>query len=153
MFPLKLQEPFAEGQMSTDIETCLHGFMGRVFVSLAFRHQPQWGTADAEIKTPPLQPLMGAQGYQRFPLFKPGVRTKPYTTCFAYILPYKIMYLLVSWQLFLWQNNSLCKQRQSVVKGLTFQTRVVQIKTHTSKRLQYERFLFGQDKTVFVLYK
>ena len=31
--------------------------------------QPQWGTADAEIKNP----LVGAKGYQRFPLFKPGV--------------------------------------------------------------------------------
>ena len=39
---------------------------------LSFRlpaEQPQWGTADAEIKNP----LVGARGYQMFPLFKPGV--------------------------------------------------------------------------------
>ena len=33
------------------------------------RQKPQWGTADAEIKNP----LVGDEGYQRFPLFKPGV--------------------------------------------------------------------------------
>ena len=49
--------------------------------------QFQWGTADAEIKTPPPSParsLVGAQGYQRFLLFKPGVGIQPYTyTCCA----------------------------------------------------------------------
>ena len=38
-------------------------------------HNPQWDTADAEIKNPPPHPPLpvGAEGYQRSPLSKPGV--------------------------------------------------------------------------------
>ena len=32
---------------------------------------PEMGTADAEIKAPTHPPLVGAMGYQRFPLSKP----------------------------------------------------------------------------------
>ena len=35
---------------------------------------PQWGTADAEIKHPP---LVGSQGYRRFPFSKPVVLVGP----------------------------------------------------------------------------
>ena len=54
-------------------------------------HSPQWGTANAETKTPP-SILVGAQGYQMpgisevRPLFlcKPGVGTQPCITYFAF---------------------------------------------------------------------
>ena len=47
---------------------------------------PQWGTADAEVKTPPPPPpMVGPQGYQWFPLFKPRVAgIWPSIICFAY---------------------------------------------------------------------
>ena len=45
---------------------CYYNWVPHRFIS------PQWGTADARLKTPP-HPPVGAQGYQRFLLFKPGI--------------------------------------------------------------------------------